>query len=230
MALELRDAGSPRHSPRFDRRRAVGKHPGMRIRRGIRVGVLGLLSCAGQMADEPRPTPTDGPATTSEAARALGTAQSPPATAQDPGIGSTDTAPDNGPETSEATGELVPNDDTSSSEKRVGDGCTQSDGWQVDEANGQLAPPIGALFCDSLGVHGYFTASCGTDADCPDGSKCDCGVGATCGSENPAQCRRPCTDDGECLAPHTCGGGSPVRYCKCGAGCAPSAGIPLAPE
>jgi hypothetical protein len=115
-------------------------------------------------------------------------------------------------------------------EKRIGDGCSSSDGWQSNEAAGEFEPPIGVPFCDSLGIYGYFTASCTVDADCPDDAKCDCGVGATCTIQNPAQCRRPCIDDSECVAPHTCGGSPAVSYCKCGAGCMPGVGVPLAPQ
>jgi hypothetical protein len=92
---------------------------------------------------------------------------------------------------------------------RVGDPCTEADGWHPapiscdsrDAGNPttcsvpagyvdrpQLPPGIG--FCLSPGgeyPYGYFTMNCSQNANCPAGSRCD-GV----------LCRRPCTADSDC--------------------------------
>ena len=103
----------------------------------------------------------------------------------------------------------------------IGDPCTADDGWQPDPLviEGDTAPsdqptaieppegyvdysdlPPGVRYCiPSGGAYplGYMTASCETNADCPDQALC-------MDPHLNGQCRRPCSSDGECLSPTTC--------------------------
>jgi len=124
---------------------------------------------------------------------------------------------------------------------RVGDPCTEGDGWHpapipcdspdagrpatcavpagyVDRP--QLPPGIG--FCLTPGgeyPYGYFTMNCSVDANCPAGSRCD-GV----------LCRRPCATDTDCdvhgARPSACNDASAgTPACAPAVQCAPENGF-----
>jgi hypothetical protein len=126
------------------------------------------------------------------------------------------------------------------SAKEIGMPCEPKDGWQhspvADQPAGnpggnlpdvaradeipkgyQKSPPRGVPHCLTGGIypHGYMSAHCADDSDCPNGTVCDCPPEADCNDDNPGQCRLPCTSDAECTAPSTCSDNSFVRYCKC---------------
>jgi hypothetical protein len=67
--------------------------------------------------------------------------------------------------------------------------------------------PVGQGFCLEPGgvyPHGYYTANCKGDSDCPKGSRCD-----------GLLCRAPCSADSDCAAPSNCRlGGKGVWFCQ----------------
>jgi hypothetical protein len=101
------------------------------------------------------------------------------------------------------------------SNRRIGEGCTH---WV---GTGPASLPTGQRYCLSAGdgEHGYTTANCGSDTDCPDDARCDFTF-----------CRVSCNSDEDCGAPTSCGspvGGEGRRVCRTGVACPatmPSAG------
>ena len=110
----------------------------------------------------------------------------------------------------------------------IGASCSGADGWQRDpwpvtpgveqlkqgpvavsmvgiahKERDQLSP--GITFCLTPSVyypHGYMTANCAKDTDCPNGAVCDGEL-----------CRAPCSSDSQCQSPATCVASGSVRYC-----------------
>ena len=111
-------------------------------------------------------------------------------------------------------------------EVAVGAPCKPEDGWTpapiqaAPDSTDPVAvavPPdhveyhqvaAGVLYCggpSAMYPHGYFTANCAADSDCPNGSLCDGSL-----------CRAPCETDAECKAPTRCiptPTANGVRYC-----------------
>jgi hypothetical protein len=118
-------------------------------------------------------------------------------------------------------------DATSPSTKSIGDSCSRQDGWQPMAFRGPqpnedhdkpygVKPqanyvdyhdlPNGIAYCLAPGGQypdGYFTANCGSDADCPLPGVCLEGL-----------CVASCSTDADCRAPSTCGGSGKVKYCR----------------